>query len=343
MSERPDIFRGFWLGLKAFFELLPQLRDLPAILRRVVASLCRWVRGPPLPRRSGCCIDIPITEYKRPDPLLYSQFFLMKQGLAVTWDNPDIQLYDGGAAVNSNQLSADHDYDVVVRIWNNSYDAPAANLPVYLLFLDFGVGTTAKLIGKTYVDLGVKASADCPVFAKFSWHTPKTGGHYCLQAALDWPDDANPDNNTGQENTNVAQLHSPATFTFPVRNDAGIVRRFELEVDVYQLPRREPCPPPGDTKVPERPTRLNESRARWKKALDTQGYARFPVGPEWRVKIEPDVFTLGPDEERPVRIEIERAAGAFKGRQPFNINCFANGPHQPRQFVGGVTLVVEEG
>jgi len=26
--------------------------------------------------------------------MLYSQHWLMEQGLAVTWDNPDIQIYD---------------------------------------------------------------------------------------------------------------------------------------------------------------------------------------------------------------------------------------------------------
>ena len=27
--------------------------------------------------------------YRRADPMIYSQFYLMEQGLAVTWDNPD--------------------------------------------------------------------------------------------------------------------------------------------------------------------------------------------------------------------------------------------------------------
>ena len=40
------------------------------------------------------CLFIPPKIYRRPDPLIYDQYYLMAQGLAVTWDNPDIQLYD---------------------------------------------------------------------------------------------------------------------------------------------------------------------------------------------------------------------------------------------------------
>lgn len=345
MSTTPNVFQGFFLCLKSFIELLLQLRDFWKRLKRIFASLCLWLNGRPTPGRDGCCIDIPITEYKRPDPLLYSQFFLMKQGLAVTWDNPDVQLYDGGFPVNSSKLIADHDYDVVVRIWNNSYSAPAANLPVYLSFLDFGVGTTPKIIGKTYIDLGVKGSVHCPAFATFKWHTPNIDGHYCLQARLDWPDDANPDNNLGQENTNIAQMQSPAIFTFQVRNDASVARRFELEADMYQLPEREPCPHQiaPEVNIAERLTRLAESRLRWAKALEIQSYGQFPVSSEWRVNIQPNAFSLDPDQECSVQVEIEHMNNDFKGQQRFNINCFASGSHQQRNLVSGVTLIVEGG
>lgn len=344
MSGPPNIFQGFLLWLKSFVELLPQLRHFWPTFRRIFASLRRWIREPRSHRRGGCCID-PITEYKRPDPLLYSQFFLMKQGLAVTWDNPDIQIYDGLTPVNSSNLAADHDYEVVVRVWNNSYYAPAANLPVFLTFLGFGVGTASQFIGKTYIDLGVKGSLHCPAFAKFKWHTPGAGGHYCLQARLDWPDDANPDNNLGQENTNIAQMHSPATFTFTARNEWGLTRRFELEADMYQLPKREPCPPKDETDKhsTEGLTRLAESQLRWAKALETQAYGHFPVNSEWKVTIEPDTFTLNPNQERSIQVKIEFANGNFNGKQPFNINCFASGPYQQRELIGGVTLIVEGG
>src|SRR5258706_185950 len=62
-------------------------------------------------RRTKRCQVIPPFIYKRPDPLIYSQTYLLAQGLAVTWDNPDIQLYaigpSGGLTpVSSNDLKA---------------------------------------------------------------------------------------------------------------------------------------------------------------------------------------------------------------------------------------------
>ena len=41
-------------------------------------------------------IYVPPHTYKRPDPMIYSQYYLASKGIAVTWDNPDIQLFDGG-------------------------------------------------------------------------------------------------------------------------------------------------------------------------------------------------------------------------------------------------------
>ena len=343
MSAHIEFFRTLCNGCKSFLALLPGLRHIFRNLKRMCESLCRWVCKPRSHHdRGGCCVDVPITEYKRPDPLLYSQVFLMKQGLSVTWDNPDVQLFDAGFPVSSSQLEADHDYEVVVRVWNNSYEAPAANLPVYLSFLDFGVGTTPIAIGKSYVDLGVKASPHCPAFAKFNWHTPAAEGHYCLQALLDWPDDANPDNNVGQENTNVGKLQSPANFTFAVRNRAGVTRRYLLEIDMYRLPQLEPCPqePVPNIRGVQGMTRLQESRVRWAKALTSQGYGSFPVSGSWQVTIDPKSFTLTPNQQIQVNVEIEYLAGTFTGQQAFNINAFATSPHTDRELVGGVTLIV---
>jgi hypothetical protein len=35
---------------------------------------------------------VPPWAYRQPDPMIYSQQFLQVQGLAVTWDNPDIHV-----------------------------------------------------------------------------------------------------------------------------------------------------------------------------------------------------------------------------------------------------------
>src|SRR5262245_10335999 len=120
----------FARGFVQFFRSFPDLfRVLLGTLRAIgpfLRGLCRAMkRCFHRPDRHSCCIRIPPESYKRPDPMLYSQSWLMKQGLSVTWDNPDIQLYDSSNnPVSSSSLDKDKDYRVNVRVWNNSYDAP---------------------------------------------------------------------------------------------------------------------------------------------------------------------------------------------------------------------------
>jgi len=60
--------------------------------------------------------------------MIYSQFYLMSKGVAITWDNPDIQLFDGGGVgVASHALTPSTPYEIRARIWNGSTDAPAVN------------------------------------------------------------------------------------------------------------------------------------------------------------------------------------------------------------------------
>ena len=43
-------------------------------------------------KRRRECLPLPDDVYRRPDPCIYAQYYLMSQGFAVTWDNPDIWL-----------------------------------------------------------------------------------------------------------------------------------------------------------------------------------------------------------------------------------------------------------
>ena len=98
-------------------------------------------------------VHLPPTIYKRPDPLIYSQYYLMAQGFAVTWDNPDIWLTelpapDGTMApVSSSALQPNHVYRIHAQIWNGSTEAPAVGLPVFFSFLTFGIATVSTPIG----------------------------------------------------------------------------------------------------------------------------------------------------------------------------------------------------
>jgi hypothetical protein len=190
------------------------------------------------------CQVIPPDVYKRPDPLIYSQSYLMSLGLGVTWDNPDIALFDvaaGFTPVPSNSLVADTEYEIRATIYNGSTEAPAVGMPVDFSYLSFGIGTTSTFIGRTTVDLPVKGAVGHPATATMRWRTPPTPGHYCIQVNLVWGDDANPANNLGQENTDVGAAHSPAVFEFPVRNVNDVSETLHLTADSYRLPEPLSC------------------------------------------------------------------------------------------------------
>lgn len=199
----PRVFRAL-----AALIALPFLQSLlRCVCRRPLRMGDGGERRPPL--RTGCQ-SIPATLYRRPDPLIYAQYHLMAQGLAVTWNNPDVRVERNGAVVSAHALAPATTYDVIATIWNGSTNAPAAYLPVRFSYLTFGVGTTSTTIGTATVDLGVKGSAACPAYARVSWTTPDAPGHYCIQVVLDWLDDANPANNLGQHNVAVQRSASPS-------------------------------------------------------------------------------------------------------------------------------------
>jgi hypothetical protein len=320
-----------YLAILALLGLIGLIRLLQGILRR-------WCwKGAAAPKGAGSegyppsrDVHVPPHTYKRPDPMIYSQYYLMAQGLAVTWDNPDIQLYDGAMPVSSHALAPGRAYTIRARIWNGSVDAPAVNVLVRFSYLTFGAGTVKHFIGQTLVDVPVKGAAGLPALAEQVWITPPTPGHYCLQVELAWPDDANPNNNLGQENVDVKPLNSPrATFTFTLRNDSAFRRRIRLVADGYRVPPRDPCaerPPAGGE--PGRPQ-------------ERDPYARHrpganPVPPGWQVAYLPgNAIELGPGEEQIVTIDVTAPDG-FVGRQAINVNALDGAT-----LVGGVTVYAQ--
>jgi hypothetical protein len=303
-------------------------------LREHLKDKCRR-RPEPRPRRPKSRADCqPVSRfvYRRPDPLIYDQYYLMGLGLPVTWDNPDIRIERGGAPVDPHALDPATEYEIVARVWNGSQNAPAVGLPVRFSYLSFGIGTESHPIGTTVVDLGVKGSPGAPAFAHQSWTTPPAPGHYCLQVVLDWFDDANPLNNLGQTNTDVQTLNSPqAAFRFPVHNGGRKPRHVRLEADGYALPPRDPCPyepaESADMSDEERDTRL-------RRAIATHaGLGEIPEG--WRLHLEPEEFSLNPGETRDVSVEAIAPDG-FDGRVAFNVNAFDGA-----LLLGGVTLYAE--
>jgi hypothetical protein len=299
--------------------LIGWLAWLLCSLLRLCRLVCRDRKQPDTP-------NVPPWAYRQPDPLIYSQQYLQAQGLAVTWNNPDIHLESPGAPgvpVDSHDLQPDTDYLVIARVWNGSTTAPAPGLPVHVSFLEFGIGTTRHDVGQTAVDLAVKGAAGCPAFATVGWHTPATPGHYCLQVQLIWDDDANPANNMGQHNTDVKPLNSPhAAFDFPLRNGSETALLLRLQADAYDIP------PPPECQPDNGPDAVRRRRARHNRAA-------WPLPAGWQVAVTPAEARLDPGQSTQVTADITAPDG-YVGRQAINVNAYAG-----QALVGGVTFYVE--
>ena len=229
-------------------SLLTSLRDLLAYVLRLLWGLLRLLwellhgRAPERYEELDCA-HIPPEVNRRPDPCLYSQSFLAAQGVAVTWDNPDIRLTDpNGVPVPSTELTSDTDYIVVATIHNASFD-PAIGVTVRSYFRGWGVDfddrTPAEVdangdAAERIVHIGAWGQAT----VSFKWHTPAEAGHYCISIECHHPADREPANNVGQENTDVVQASpgSSARIVVPFFNRRQRVRAFRIEVDEYEIP-----------------------------------------------------------------------------------------------------------
>ena len=325
----------FWLFLAYLLALVfVGLLALARIGQSILEKICRKASGDPKGQGSGGqspsgTVKIPSHTYKRPDPMIYCQYWLMSKGLAVTWDNPDIALALGGAPVPAGEaLAASTTYQVDARVWNGSVDAPAVNLLVQFYYLSFGIGTVRNFIGQTLVDLPVKGAPGLPAIATVLWRTPAVPGHYCLQAELVWPDDANPFNNLGQKNVNVKKLNSPAaSFTFELRNDSVHSRTLRLEADSYAIPPLDPC---DEVIRPGQPGGRAERDPYRNHRRDA-----YPILPGWRVEFTPAAsFNMRPGETVTVAVNVV-ATDQSVAMQAVNVHAFADA-----DLVGGVTLYV---
>ncbi len=325
-----------WVLLYAYVGLIVLLGliALTLVLRRVLTKLCWKWRADPKGAGSGGHpkshpVYVPPSIYKRPDPLLYSQAWMIARGLAITWDNPDISVLEVQGPglppkpVLPHALLPNTPHLIRARILNGAVDAPAVNLLVRFHFLTFGIGTHREAIGEMLVpDLPAKGAAGLPRIAEMAWKTPAQAGHYCVQVELVWTDDADPGNNIGQTNLDVKKLNSPnASFTFPLRNDGVLPARVRLTTDAYRLPQLDPCDNATGRPLPDRLRKhLPEANA-------------LPAGWQLELSGAPDeVMAAG--EERPITVKVIAADG-FAGEADINVNAFDG-----QRLVGGVTLRV---
>jgi hypothetical protein len=296
---------------------MPKIEKIVKEVLALLNYICKFAWGKQKPKVDSCICPPAL---KQPDPFLYSQQYLISLGLPVTWDNPDVFIYDGNNLVDPHDLHAGTTYTVVARIWNNSPDVPVINLQVKFSYLSFGMGTQSNPIGTTATDLAAKGLPGCPSFAYMPWTTPAALGHYCLQVLLEPPDDSNWANNLGQRNTDVAQPQSPAVFNFAVGNHVTPrPRKVRFKVDCYAIP---PLPSCGEILAAEKGSRVISKNAP-------------PIPAGWNVVVTPNTLQLLAGEEKPAQAQITPPPG-FHGILPFNVTGLDDyGP------VGGVTLLVE--
>jgi hypothetical protein len=152
-------------------------------------------------------VYVPGRVVNRPDPCIYSQFLLMQLDQPVTWDNPDVRIFRGGIEQDSYNLVAATDYDLAVTVHNSSRTRPAPGTQVSIRWIEFGAGSQVK-------HPITALSTDVPVWpgtavVNTTWTTPATPGHFCIEVELVHPDDGNPANNRGWNNTQVHAANSP--------------------------------------------------------------------------------------------------------------------------------------
>ncbi len=310
--ELIDLFKRFFKGLKGFCAL----KKLSHAEREKLADCCSRFANP---------------AYHRPDPCIYDQYYLMSLGLAVTWDNPDITLRQGGVVVPKHNLLSNTQYEIDATIWNNSFEAPVVGLKVNFGYLSFGASTTLNPIGATFVNLGVKGGPNCPALAKMLWTTPATPGHYCIQVQFSCADDSNPNNNLGQNNVDVVPAHSPANFAFALRNQTKTANAYTFEVDTYSIPSLPDCPQTiAQQNQGSFADRLKEIQA-------VHNRAKFPVPAGWTVQITPAEVALDPGDETQIAVSVTPPAG-FVGTIPLNFHAMYN----KNDYAGGVTVYISK-
>ncbi len=134
----------------------------------------------------------------------------------VTWDNPDVAIFLDGAEQYTYGLTTGTTYTVAITVHNSSRDKTANGTSVEVRWIDFGAG------GQTRHPIATLA-ADVPVWpatvtVTTPWRTPDVPGHYCIEVELFHPDDGNPSNNRGWNNTQVYAAHSPVTRPIRIFN-----------------------------------------------------------------------------------------------------------------------------
>lgn len=232
----------------ALWRLIVMLALLLLLLVHLVAEFLEWVckKRPERPPPKHCC-EVPPHVKRSPDPCLYSQFYLMAQGLSVTWDNPDIWItLPDGTPVESHALQPATKYLVHGRIHNASFD-PALGTAVRCLYRPYSFNSPDRVPIEVLPDgservIVLHIAPWQSEVAVFRWTTPPTPNqHWCLQVECSHPADKNPNNNLGQENTQVLGGSSGSHVQTGARlfNPTDRTMLARVTIDQYAVPTDE--------------------------------------------------------------------------------------------------------
>jgi hypothetical protein len=339
-ARRPALAIGLAaLVLLLFLAMLAVL--LIVLLRGRAGRRERERRGRGDPR-----LRVPPKYWKKPDPCIYDQFYLMSQGMDVTWDNPDIWLEEGGVPITGNPV-AGRQYDIAVRVWNNSLEAPAFHVAVRFFVRDYGAGATPEFIGATDIPV-LQVRALPPAETRLAWRAPPSGGHYCLLVQLVHGDDANPANNEGQENLNVvaAAPGAPVTLVLPIHNPHADALEFTVAASAYRVPGMlqkgagltDPEHGGGGgggplTDVGFRP--IERRRAAEARAANALG--AFALPPDWGAVLPQGTVQVPAGGRLDVAVPVTLPADLAPGRYPVNLQALT----PAGSLYGGVTVLLD--
>lgn len=236
-----EIVAALW---RLIVLLLLLLLLLIRLIRKLIKRICN--KHPEQPRPKHCC-EVPPHIKRKPDPCLYSQFYLIAQGFSVTWNNPDIWLtLPDGTPVDSSALEPSTKYLVNARIHNASFD-PSLGTEVRCLYRPYSFNSPDRVPVEVLPD-GTERIVVLHIapwgseVAVFRWTTPPDPNHHwCLQVECRHPDDKNPNNNLGQENTDVLGGSAGARVTTNAQlfNPTDRTMRARVVVDQYAIPNGE--------------------------------------------------------------------------------------------------------
>ncbi|CAN5407473.1 hypothetical protein BH10PSE7_BH10PSE7_34190 [soil metagenome] len=239
-------------AVKAVLLLLLLVPLLLAWIWRFLTGL--WTNGwrDQDEEQKGCDFPFPEDIMRRPDPCIYSQTYLMAQGIPVTWDNPDIWMARKSTPNNpepdSYHLEENTDYVVSVQAHNASSDL-AVGVRLRLVYRPWSFNSPDLVPVET--DAGgneVFRTINIPpmgsTIATFAWRTPDVSAeaskHFCLQAILNHPLDINTGNNLGQENTQVYDMDGQSARIFvPLHNPARVAQKFTITATRYAIEEKE--------------------------------------------------------------------------------------------------------